>query len=120
MDDRRSASASATTARSRATWAAFGGASALVLGACLALALQRDNAASVAVVLLGGLVAVGIAALFLVTATPRLPGQSGRWRVPEASRRQVGGAGGAGGAVVGGGFAGGSDCGGGGGGGDCG
>ncbi|MEV7429267.1 hypothetical protein AB0N29_06565 [Nocardioides sp. NPDC092400] len=115
MDDRRSASP--TTARSRATWAAFGGASALVLGACLALALQRDNAASVAVVLLGGLAAVGIAALFLVTATPRLPGQSGRWRVPEASRRQVGGAGGA---AVGGGFAGGSDCGGGGGGGDCG
>ncbi|MDN4175151.1 hypothetical protein QWY28_19455 [Nocardioides sp. SOB77] len=115
MDDRRATSA--PTARSRTTWAAFAGASTLVLAGCLALALQRENPASVAVVLLGGLAAVGIAALLLATAVRPLPGQSGRWRPPHGSQRQVGGAGGA---VAAGGFAGGSDCGAGGGGGDCG
>lgn len=56
---------SGTAAGPRLSWALFWGASVLALGACVVTALATGGRSTAALVLLGGLIVIGIAAALL-------------------------------------------------------
>lgn len=97
-------------AHRRAVWALFAGVSALAVGACSLAALAAGGRSDVGLVLLGGFVAVGIAAAFLASVLSPLP-DGGSGRLSLGPQGFVAGG-------FGGGDGGGGDCGGGAG--DCG
>lgn len=93
--------ASGARSRHRRSWAVFGGASTVVLGACVLAALRSSGTTGAGLALMGGLIVVGIAAALMQAILSPFPEEG-------AGRR------GTGSGFEGGGFDGGSDGGGGG------
>ncbi|MCR6030901.1 hypothetical protein GGQ22_05530 [Nocardioides sp. zg-579] len=77
MDHRRTLSVPAWP---RLPWAVFAAAALLVLAGCVVAALRTGDPARAGVVLAGGVIAVGIAALFLVGLVAPLPDRTGGGR----------------------------------------
>ncbi|NHC23214.1 hypothetical protein G6553_08520 [Nocardioides sp. IC4_145] len=93
-----------TAGRPRLPWVVFVGVSTSALAGCVVAALGATSAAGAAVVLGGGVVAVGLAGLLLVAILSPLPG--GGSSAPQHGSWQAGGAG-----FVDGGIGAGGDCG---------
>ncbi|MCP3422454.1 hypothetical protein [Nocardioides pinisoli] len=65
--------ASSTRSRHRRSWAVFGGASTVALGACLVAAFRSNGTTGAGLALMGGLIVVGIAAALMQAALAPFP-----------------------------------------------